>query len=52
MATIKAEWVFSIVKALEARLEFANDGNLSDEEPVIKEALNFFKAIQLSLSND
>lgn len=51
MGTIRAEWIFSIIKSLEARLQYAIDESLSEEEPVIKEALEYFKDIQVPLSN-
>lgn len=48
MTTIQAKWVYSIVKALEARLEFAKDESLEEEE-TIAEALDYFKDIQIPL---
>jgi hypothetical protein len=41
---MRAEWVYVIVKALEARLEYAEDsGELDHEIPSIMEALRWFR---------
>lgn len=46
---MKAEWVYVIIKALEARLEYVGEDDAApqDEEAVLKEALEYFKAAKI-----
>ena len=46
---MKAEWVYSIIRALEARLEYIKEHRDSpkDEEQSVEEALNFFKELKI-----
>lgn len=50
---IKAEWVFSVIKALEARLEYVKDNDYNiDEQKTIEEALEYFKNLEIQLSDN
>lgn len=50
---IKAEWVFSVIKALEARLEYSKDNDYNiDEQKTIEGALNYFKNLEIPLSDN
>ena len=45
---IKAEWVYSIVKALEARLQYVTDDAPDNEEKDnLGEALDYFKRLEI-----
>ena len=45
---IKTSWMFSIVKALEERYEYLSENNdISGEGKVLKEALNYFKSLEM-----
>jgi len=49
---MKAEWIYSIIKSLEARLEyFKNDDETNEEVKVIEKALEFFKSLEIKEVN-
>ena len=48
MSTIKAEWIYSIIMALKARVEYTKDESL-EERDVAKEALDYFESLGVEL---
>ena len=48
MIKLKAEWVFSIIKALETREQYAYDELLEDRF-VCKEVLEFFRGLEFEV---
>lgn len=46
---IKARWVHTIYKALQARAEFAEDSESVDETEELEEALEYFKDLELDI---
>lgn len=45
---IKAEWVYSIIRALEARLHYIEDDAPNDEEKTsLQEAVDYFKNLEV-----
>jgi len=44
---MKASWIFSIIKALEGRLEWSESDGSTDESENIREALEYFKSLNV-----
>jgi hypothetical protein len=44
---MKASWIFSIIKALEGRLEWCESDGSTDEVQTIREALEYFNSLDV-----
>ena len=51
MIKLKGEWIFSIVRALEDREQYAYDESLEDRF-VCKEALEFFRSLSFEIEKE
>ena len=51
MIKLKGEWVFSIIRALEDREQYAYDESLEDRL-ACKEALEFFKSLSFEIEKE
>jgi hypothetical protein len=52
---MKSIWIFPIIRALEAREEWLSESETvdnSEELPVIKEALNYFKGVGVKMEEE